>query len=253
MYTKVLISALAGATAVSAHGYVQSVTAGGETINTFYPQPGPGEAPAPDTPGWRTVDLENLDYVAIGAVGDADIICHKSATPAKLSIKVAAGDKLTLAWSSWPISHRGPIIDYLAKCAGDCSNATKADLKFFKIAEKGLTGGSWATDELAGNGDKWDVTIPSDIAPGSYVLREDIIALHSRDGAQFHPQCINLEVSGTGSASPEGVAGTSLYTAQDEGLLFDVWSDATSYPIPGPALYSSKKRRDHPRNLFMAD
>ncbi|TQN64115.1 Endoglucanase-4 [Colletotrichum shisoi] len=207
MCTKVLVFALAGATVVFTHRYVESVAAGSETINTFYPQPAPGGPPALDTPGWRTVDLENLGYVATGGVGNANIICHQCTTPAKLSIK--------------PITHRGPIIDYLAKCVGDCSSATKADLKFFKIAEKGLTGGSWATDELASNGDKWEVAIPSDIAPGSYVLREEIIALHSPDGAN-------------GSANPEGVAGTSLYTAQDEGLLVDVWDDATSYLIPGP-------------------
>jgi hypothetical protein len=85
------------------------------------------------------------------------------------------------------------------------------------------------------------VTIPSSIAPGNYVLRHEIIALHSAgqaNGAQSYPQCFNLVISGSGSASPSGVVGTSLYTPTDEGILYDIYSGNTEYPIPGPALFS---------------
>lgn len=84
------------------------------------------------------------------------------------------------------------------------------------------------------------MTIPESIAPGNYVLRHEIIALHSAgepNGAQNYPQCINLEVSGSGSDKPEGVPGTELYTADDEGITFNIYQAMDSYPIPGPALY----------------
>jgi hypothetical protein len=90
------------------------------------------------------------------------------------------------------------------------------------------------------NGNTWKVTIPSDIAPGNYVLRHEIIALHgagSPNGAQLYPQCINFEVSGGGSARPSGTVGTSLYRANDPGILFNIYGNPTSYPIPGPRLY----------------
>ncbi|KAK1459622.1 glycosyl hydrolase family 61 [Colletotrichum melonis] len=255
MYTKSFLTALVGATAVSAHGYVETITAGGKTTDNYNPTTAPYQNPAPDVPGWAA-QQQDLGFVAPDAAGQADIICHKSATPGKTSVTVAAGETVTVKWNTWPESHKGPLIDYLAKCSGDCSSATKADLKFFKIAEKGLTGSSWAADELISNGLKWDIAIPSDIAPGNYVLRHEIIALHSAgqaNGAQFYPQCINLKITGSGSANPSGTAGTSLYTANDKGVLFDIYSGATSYPIPGPALYSSKKRRNHARDLFLVD
>lgn len=73
------------------------------------------------------------------------------------------------------------------------------------------------------------------------MLRHEIIALHSasqENGAQSYPQCLNLVVSGDGSDSPSGTVGTSLYKADDEGIVFDIYSNPTSYPFPGPELYS---------------
>jgi len=255
MYAKAFVTAVLGATAVSAHGFVEKITAGGQTITNYNPSTAPYANPKPETPGWNA-DQPDLGFVSPSAASNPDIICHKSATPGKKSVTVAAGEKITLTWNTWPDSHKGPVIEYLAKCSGDCSSATKTDLKFFKISEKGLSGGKWAADELVANGNKWEVTIPSDIAAGNYVLRHEIIALHSagqENGAQFYPQCINLQVTGGGSANPSGVAGTSLYTAKDKGVLFDIYSGATSYPIPGPAVYSSKKRRSHARDIAVAN
>jgi len=43
----------------------------------------------------------------------------------------------------------------------------------------------------AENGFSWNVKIPSSLAPGSYVLRHEIIGLHSAgssNGAQNYPQ-----------------------------------------------------------------
>lgn len=120
----------------------------------------------------------------------------------------------------------------------------KTSLEFFKINEGGLLDGSnapgrWVTDKLIDDGLTWTTTIPASLAPGSYVLRHEIVALHEgnrQNGAQLYPQCINLEVTGTGSEKPAGVVATSLYTAADPGILFNVYQANSDYPIPGPAL-----------------
>lgn len=60
---------------------------------------------------------------------------------------------------------------------------------WFKIAEDGLSGGSWGVDRLIANGGIQTITIPSCIAPGDYLLRGELIALHSagsQGGAQFY-------------------------------------------------------------------
>lgn len=118
-----------------------------------------------------------------------------------------------------------------------CANISR----FFKIDEKGLNNGSWASDELIANNASWAVTIPSSIAPGNYVLRHEIIALHgagSVDGAQLYPFCINLEVTGSGTDVPAGTLGTALYNETDPGILVNIYVDDLDYVIPGPALYT---------------
>lgn len=201
--------------------------------------------PAPERIGWADQNLD-LGFTSPSEFAGPNIICAKEATNAALSAKVAAGATIDLQWSTWPDSHHGPVITYLANCGGDCATVDKTTLKFFKIDEGGLVDdsnvpGTWASDTMIANNNTWTVTIPSDLAAGGYVLRHEIIALHSAgqdDGAQAYPQCINLEISGTGSLAPEGTLGEALYTPTDPGILVNIYQ-SLSYTIPGPALYNS--------------
>jgi cellulase len=53
-------------------------------------------------------------------------------------------------------------------------------------------------------------------------------------------QCLNIKVGGSGSVKPSGgVAGTSLYSRNDAGIKFNIYSNPTSYPFPGPALWTA--------------
>lgn len=56
-------------------------------------------------------------------------------------------------------------------------------------------------------------------------------------------QCINLKVSGGGSASPSGTPGNQLYTPTDAGILVNIYTTLSSYKIPGPALFSGASKR----------
>lgn len=235
---KTLASLALFAAAADAHGHVRQITAGGTTYVGGLPHNAPANAV-----GWRANNQDN-GFVEPNSFSSQDIICHKGATPPSNSVRVAAGGTLTLQWDTWPESHKGPVIDYLASCGGSCSSVNKGSLSFAKIAQSGLISGSnpgtWASDQLIRNGFSWNVQIPSNLAPGGYVLRHEIIALHSAgqaNGAQAYPQCINIEVTSGGSARPSGVPGTSLYRANDPGILFNLYTSFSSYPIPGPALW----------------
>lgn len=200
----------------------------------------------PKSVGWATTatDLGFEDGTEYQA---PNIICHRNGTNGALSATVTAGSKIEIQWTTWPDSHHGPVITYLAPCNGDCSTVDKTTLKFFKIDAVGLIDdttppGTWATDQLIAAGNRWTVTIPSSIVSGNYVMRHEIIALHSannKDGAQNYPQCLNLEVTGGGSAQPEGTLGEALYKDTDPGILVNIYTALSSYTIPGPALYSS--------------
>lgn len=236
---------LSSAAMVAGHGYVSGAVVdgtyhGGFLVNSYnYME----EVPA--NIGWAE-KATDLGFIDGSGYSSPDIICHKEATPGAISAEVKAGGKVELQWTEWPESHHGPVITYMANCNGDCSKVDKTTLKFFKIAEAGLIDdsnvpGKWATDELIANNNSATVTIPSAIAAGNYVLRHEIIGLHSageENGAQNYPQCLNLKVTGGGSDAPDGVLGTALYKATDPGIKISIYTAMDSYKIPGPALYT---------------
>jgi cellulase len=50
---------------------------------------------------------------------------------------------------------------------------------------------------------------------------------------------VHIKVTGSGSAAlPAGVAIPGAYKATDAGILFDIYSGFSSYPIPGPKLWN---------------
>lgn len=78
------------------------------------------------------------------------------------------------------MSHKGPILTFMAPYGGDPDNEPLVRLKFFKIQERGLLpdNSTWATDEMIQNNNVTWATIPHDIKPGKYVVRHEIISLH---------------------------------------------------------------------------
>jgi cellulase len=244
------LTLLAGAATVAAHGYIAEIIIDGQSYTGYDPTSAPW-VPDQDSIGWKNWATDT-GYVPVSQLQDPNIICHLDSGNAPRTATVAAGSEITLNWTDWPRSHHGPVIDYLANCNGDCTTVDKTQLRFFKIAELGQLElgagagetGYWASDEFIDAGSVWKVSIPSNIAPGNYVLRHEQIALHEgtqAGGAQFYPQCINLEITGGGSENPEGVPGTELYKATDPGVQYNIYNDETgpSYPIPGPPLFSS--------------
>ncbi|KLU90217.1 endoglucanase-4 [Magnaporthiopsis poae ATCC 64411] len=144
----------------------------------------------------------------------------------------------------------------------------KTDLRFFKIDDSApvLLGptsdtgdggppppGRWVSDVLIANNNSWQIQVPQDLAPGPYVLRHELIALHFAakiNGAQNYPQCINLWVKESRSSNStkswgpgavgygQGVSPMAMYGPQDPGILVDVNQPLPAYQIPGPTLVS---------------
>ncbi|KAK1702532.1 endoglucanase-4 [Colletotrichum lupini] len=241
-----LLAILASAVSVAAHGHVTNIVVNGVSYRNYIPVQDPYTNNPPLVAGW-TIDQRDNGFVAPDAYNAPDIICHRQAVSGKGRITVAAGDTVQLQWTEWPDSHKGPVMDFLANCNGPCNAIDKTALKFFKIDGAGLINppqqtNQWAATVLINNGNAWSVRIPPNVAPGHYVLRHDIIALHSagqQNGAQSYPQCINLEITGSGTDNPAGVPGTALYGANDPGILYNIYRDnLNDYVIPGGAIIS---------------
>lgn len=150
----IALAAIAAIPAVSAHGYVSGVVSGGKWYAGASPE-WKYDATKPQQAGWFALNQDN-GYVSPTEYANKDIICHKSATPGTTSIPVTAGDSIDLQWTTWPSSHHGPVLTYLARCNnGDCTKVEKKTLDFFKINAGGLISdadepGTWATDKLIG-------------------------------------------------------------------------------------------------------
>ncbi|KAI9373402.1 glycosyl hydrolase family 61-domain-containing protein [Aspergillus egyptiacus] len=241
--TTSILSLLSTAALTAAHGHVSNLVINGVYYRGFWQGQDPYSPNPPLAVGWSTPNLSN-GFVTPNEVNTDAIICHTDATNARAHATVAAGDRIYIQWvpEPWPASHKGPVIDYLAYCGESCATVNKNDLEFFKISEVGLVDGSsppgyWGDDQLIENGNGWLVEIPAEIAPGNYVLRHEMIALHgagSPNGAQFYPQCFNLVITGNGSVRPSGVKGTQLYSASHPGVLINIYQPLSSYDVPGP-------------------
>jgi lytic cellulose monooxygenase (C1-hydroxylating) len=244
-----VVATLAAVGTVSAHGWIDWWVIGGQNYTGYNPTIAPW-VPDQGTISWPAWN-DDTGPVYSSNVNTEDINCSINATNAKISATVAAGSNVTLHWTTWPPSHHGPIFSYLAACNGDgdCAKADKTQLEWFKIAQRGQvslgagggTPGVWAADELMAADGLWTVAIPASIKAGNYILRNEILALHSAyavGAAQFYPQCANIQITGSGTASPSGVIGTSLYNETGPGVVYNIYNDESApvYPMPGPPL-----------------
>ncbi|KAH6675255.1 glycosyl hydrolase family 61-domain-containing protein [Plectosphaerella plurivora] len=167
-------------------------------------------------------------------------------------VSAAAGDKLSFEWfhdnrndDIIDKSHKGPVITYIAPyTTGDGTGAI-----WTKIAEDGYDGTSWAVDKLIANKGLADFTLPESLAAGQYLIRQEIIAHHESDasfaanparGAQFYPSCVQVEVTGGGSAVPDQAFDFNTgYTYADPGIVgVNLYAPITSYKIPGPEVWT---------------
>ncbi|KAF2401570.1 hypothetical protein EJ06DRAFT_528750 [Trichodelitschia bisporula] len=73
----------------------------------------------------------------------------------------------------------GPIVNYLARYTGPVEKVDLNALSWFKISERGLAAdGRWAVDEMMDDGNVTTTVTPHDIAPVTYILRLELIALY---------------------------------------------------------------------------
>ncbi|GJJ15529.1 hypothetical protein Clacol_009807 [Clathrus columnatus] len=183
-----------------------------------------------------------------------DLACNVNASPSPGTCTVNAGDTLTVEMHQQPASrscatqaiggdHYGPINVYMAKVA-NASTAVGSAAAWFKIDEMGLPSSNpdyWATEVLNDNCGHFDVKIPTEIEPGDYLLRAEVIALHVAStvgGAQFYMSCYQLHVDGGGSATPATVSIPGTYNAEDPGILINIYTQLNTYDIPGPTPYN---------------
>jgi len=189
----------------------------------------------------------------VTSVSSRDLACNAGAASTPLVCQVKAGDEVTVEMHQQPGdracrneaiggNHFGPVLAYMA-AVSDATTAVGADANWFKVAQAGLVSNNpdyFGSQVLNDNCGHFTFKIPSDIAPGNYLIRAEVIALHSASGsggAQFYPACFQVNVSGSGSAKPPTVKIPGAYSANDPGILINIYQSLLTYKLPGPTAY----------------
>lgn len=103
------------------------------------------------------------------------------------------------------------MIAWMAHCPrDDCHSASLSSLRWFKIGERGLQSGTielgdWYQKTFSrwdGEPSLWTERVPSGLRSGKYIVRHEIVSLHSANKPQFYAECAHLEVGGGGVAEP---------------------------------------------------
>ncbi|KAH7310673.1 glycoside hydrolase family 61 protein [Stachybotrys elegans] len=176
-------------------------------------------------------------------------------SPTSTIIDVQAGSNVTAIWrymlsstGSAPndimdSTHKGPISAYLKKVDNAATDSGVGG-GWFKIQEYGLdSSGVWGTERVINGQGRHDIRIPQCIAPGQYLLRAEMLALHAAGnypGAQFYQECAQINViGGTGARTPSTVSLPGAYSGSHPGVRISIyWPPVTNYQVPGPAVFT---------------
>ncbi|TPX11334.1 uncharacterized protein E0L32_001152 [Thyridium curvatum] len=230
----IIASSLALAPLVAAHGAVTSYQIGGKTYPGY-----DGFAPA-NSPS--TIQFPWPNYDPTMTPTDPKMRCNGGSS-AKLSAPVQSGQNVTAIWKQWTHA-QGPVMVWMFKCPGEFgSSCTGAGKGWFKIDQLGLIGAgplnsnNWGTALVMKNL-KWSSRIPANLAPGNYLIRHELLALHQANTPQFYAECAQIVVSGSGSYVPSGNYLYSIPTyapMSDPGIMVDIYTNgaSTSYTPPG--------------------
>jgi len=146
-------------------------------------------------------------------------------------------------------SHKGPVMAYMKKVSDSLSGNPSSGPGggWFKISQDAYSNSKWGVDNLISSGGIQSFTIPSCIANGDYLVRLEVLALHSASTsgqAQFYMECISVTVTGgSGTKSPATVSIPGTYSASDPGIKVNIYNSSgkpypTSYTPPGPAVFT---------------
>ncbi|KAF4583327.1 hypothetical protein EYR38_002076 [Pleurotus pulmonarius] len=179
-----------------------------------------------------------------------DIACNANAASSAGICNVQPGDSVTVEMHQQPGdrscgseaiggNHFGPVILSMAKVA-DASTAVGSSASWFKVHQMGLVSNNpqyFGSQVLNNNCGHYTFTVPSGLAPGNYLLRAEVIALHSAsgvNGAQFYMSCFQINVGGSGSTVPSGYSLPGAYSNTDPGILINIYQSLSTYAVPGP-------------------
>ncbi|KAG2034740.1 glycoside hydrolase family 61 protein [Suillus americanus] len=240
-YRQFSLSFLALLPLVSAHGYLAQVVIDG---NNYYGNV-PNAKPVP------SIIRQINDVSPVMGASNPYLNCGQDAQLASLVANANPSSHLQFWWKGgdgghWP-HNTGPIMTYMARCVDTtCDQYNSTNAKWFKIKETGLQPGDmvWYQQNIM-DGGAVNVILPPILAPGQYLIRHEIIALHeavAMGGAQFYPSCTQVNIQGDQwdvAPASDKVTFPGGYNDDDPGIYDPmVFNRPVQYTFPGPPVVS---------------
>ncbi|KAF9651788.1 glycoside hydrolase family 61 protein [Thelephora ganbajun] len=235
LFLPFLTAALSLVPSVHAHGFVSSFDIDGTGYKGNIPSGRSDPSPI------RQVTQQDPIYGATNPT----INCGTGAPNAALVVDAMPGSKLTWDWRTASLDHwphnTGPIMTYLASCGSTtCDSFDSRTAKWFKIDQAGRdSSGNWVQQQIM-NGNVYSANLPKNLAPGQYLVRHEIIALHlatQKGRAEFYPSCQQIKVGGNGTGGPtqdELLSFPGSYSDDDPGIYTpNIYDPNTEYVFPG--------------------
>ncbi|KAJ1558439.1 hypothetical protein HK096_000736 [Nowakowskiella sp. JEL0078] len=213
---------------VSAHFYIDLINNGTSALRPI-----------------SSLGSENFPVTGNDIIGD-NMICN-TAQPfgayATGPLSVTAGDTVTVHWTNGPgdtnpigAAHYGPCMVYIGQ-----GLKPPGWTKIYETTPD--SAGDWCLNLIGNNANLYTFKVPSALAPGNYVVRIHLTALHaagSAGGAQFYVRCMDLIVTGSGTSIPpfsDPIPGTWNLTTPGK-TASDGASYANYYPSWGGTLWA---------------
>ncbi|KAF8472202.1 glycosyl hydrolase family 61-domain-containing protein [Russula ochroleuca] len=221
----------------AAHGYVTKVVIDGTTYSGNVPNAQPSNSPI------RQIS----DISPVKGADNPSLNCGLNAQLAAMVVPANPGSVMEFYWGDpggelWP-HNTGPLMTYMGACdTSTCDKFNGSTAKWFKIDQIGREsdGSTWYQQDVM-NGQPISVTLPTQVAPGDYLVRNEIIALHLAEtlgGAEFYPSCTQIRVGGSQTGTPNQTAlFPGAYNDNDPGI-FDpnIYTNGAPYTFPGPPV-----------------
>lgn len=236
----IYLSVILQAGQVLGHGFVAQVDIAGRSYKGFAPFEG----------GRRTDSIvrQIANTQPVKGSWNPDLVCGRQAANADQIADVNPGETVSFHWkgaghTAWP-HNAGPILTYMASCGSTpCNKFNPAGARWFKISNLvKKSNGEWFQADVQ-RGIPMNVQIPSSLAPGNYLIRQEIIALHlatQKGGHEHYPSCTQLRVGGhqTGRPAEKDLVNIpGAYYDDHPGLwVKNLWEHGLKYQVPGPAV-----------------
>ncbi|KAJ2580753.1 hypothetical protein GGH95_002421 [Coemansia sp. RSA 1836] len=207
--------------------------------------------------GWQTKSIlppYKYTNVPVVDVQSTDLICRSSDLTFKGEpYKVNAGGHLYLNWDTKSVSGAtgkapvGPCSFWLAKQSTKGVGAVWSKIDQYTIGDKK----EWCSAHIINGSGTYDLTLPSDIAPGVYILRSELIDVSDAadsnyddftSGARYHSSCVVLDIASKGTSELKNpVDIIKAYKKYYKAPLMPKTVEPSKFVYPGPALDAPAK------------